>query len=97
MHAHRVEVLDGADDDAVVRSVADDFHFVLLPTEERLLDEELVRGRELEAAFADLDEALHVVGDAAAGAAERERRTDHGREAELRLKLLGLAKGIGDA
>lgn len=97
MHAHRVEVLDGADDDAVVRSVADDFHFVLLPTEERLLDEELVRGRELEAAFTDLDEALHVVGDAAAGAAERERRTDHGREAELRLKLLGLAKGIGDA
>ena len=97
MHAHRVEVLDGADDDAVVRSVADDFHFVLLPAEERLLDEELVRGRELKAAFADLDEALHVVGDAAAGAAERERRTDHGREAELRLKLLGLAKGIGDA
>jgi hypothetical protein len=42
VHAHRVEVLDGAHDDAVVRLVADHFHLVFLPADQRLFDEQLV-------------------------------------------------------
>ena len=44
MHAHGVEVLDGAHDDEVVGLVADDLELVLLPPEDALLDEHLVRG-----------------------------------------------------
>jgi hypothetical protein len=44
------EVLDRADDDAVVLAVADDLHLELFPAEERLLDQELVRRRERKAA-----------------------------------------------
>ena len=40
---HRVEVLDGADDDAVVGLVPHDLELVLLPTRDRALDEDLAR------------------------------------------------------
>ena len=43
VHAHRVDVLDGADDDAVVRLVADHLHLELLPAEHALLDQHLAR------------------------------------------------------
>ncbi len=95
--AHRVEVFDGADDDAVVRLVADHFHLVLLPAEKRFFNEELVRGRQRQAALADFHEFLHVVGDAAAGAPEREGRTNHGGEAHLRLHGHGFGHVVGDA
>ena len=44
VNAHRIDVLDGAHDDAVVRVVADDFHLEFLPSEQRFLDENLFRG-----------------------------------------------------
>src|SRR3546814_3459776 len=87
VHAHRVEVLDAAHDDAVVRGVANHLHLELLPAQHRLLDQHLVHRRELEAALDDLLELLDVVGDAAAAAAEGERRPDDGREPDLRLGL----------
>ena len=52
--------------------VAHDFHLELFPAEHRLLDQHLVGRRQLEAALDDLVELFAVVGDAAAGAAERE-------------------------
>jgi hypothetical protein len=36
VHAHRVEVFDRADDDAVVRGIADHFHLEFLPAQHRL-------------------------------------------------------------
>ena len=95
--AHRIEVLDRADDDAVVRLVADDFHLEFLPADQALFDEQLVGRREIQAALADLFELFRVVGDAAAGAAEREARADHHREtgaADLRLDALLHAPGL---
>ena len=41
MHAHGVEVLDGADDDAVAGRIAHDLHLVFLPTDDGFLDEDL--------------------------------------------------------
>ena len=71
VHAHGVEVLDGAHDDAVAGPIAHDLHLVLFPALDALLDEHLARRRELEALGDDLDELLGRVGDAAARAAER--------------------------
>ena len=70
--AHRVKVLDGADDDAVVLSVADNLHLVLLPADERLVYEKLVGRGEIKSSLADRDEVLGVVGDSAARAAHGE-------------------------
>ena len=69
MHAHRIDILDRADDDAVVVLVADDLHLVLLPAEHRFLDQHLGGRRGVEPALDDLQELLAVIGDAAAGAA----------------------------
>ena len=49
MHAHRVEILDRADDHDVVRHVAHHFELEFLPALDRLLDQHLVVGRQLEA------------------------------------------------
>src|SRR5581483_1236228 len=81
--AHGVEVLDRADDDDVVLLVADDLELELLPADDRLLDEDLVDRRGAQALVADLVELLDVVRDAAARAAERERRADDRGEPEL--------------
>ena len=68
--AHRIDVLDRADDDAVVRLVADHLHLVFLPAEHALLDQHFGGRRGVEAALDDLEEFGAVVGDAAAGAAD---------------------------
>ena len=54
--------------------VAHHLHLEFLPAEHRLLEQHLAGGRGVEAAGHDLLELLAVVGDAAAGAAEREGR-----------------------
>ena len=48
VHAHRIDVLDGADDDGVVGAVAHDFHLEFLPAEHRFLDQHLVGRRGVE-------------------------------------------------
>src|SRR5690606_11314484 len=48
-----IEVLDRADDHAVVGAVAHDLHFELLPTEQRFVDEHFGNGREIKAAGDD--------------------------------------------
>ena len=80
--AHRVEVLDGADDDAVVGVVANHLHLVLLPAEQRLLDQHLADGREGEAALDRLDQLGARGCDAAAFAAQGEGGTDDRRQAD---------------
>ena len=94
VHAHRIDVLDRADDDAVVRLVADDLHLVFLPAEHAFVDQDLARRRGIEAALDDLAEFLAVVGDAAAGSAERERGTDDGRQADVVERAIASATGV---
>ena len=95
VHAHRVEVLDGTDDDALVLVVAHDLHLVFLPAEQAFLDEHLVRRGNFEAAGRDLLEFIAVVGDAAAGAAEREAGADDERESTDEVgRLARLVHGV---
>ena len=82
MHAHRIDVLDRADDDAIVVLVANDLHLELFPAEHGFLDQHFGGRRGVDAALDDLDEFGLGVGDAAAGAAHREGRADQGREVD---------------
>ena len=50
VHAHRIEVLDRADDDHVVRLVAHHLELELFPADHRLFDEDAMDRREVEAA-----------------------------------------------
>ena len=70
VNPHRVEILDGADDDAVVLAVPHHLHLELLPAEQRLVDQKFAGGGKVETPAADFREFLAVVGDAAAAAAE---------------------------
>src|SRR5690606_41225972 len=77
--AHRIDVLDRADDDEVVVLVADDLELVLLPAEDALLDEDLVRRRLAERPLHLALELARVLDDGAALPTEREARAqDHG-------------------
>ena len=56
------------------RAVAHHLHLELFPAEHRFLDQHLVVGEASRPRLHDVDELLAVVGDAAAGAAQREGR-----------------------
>ncbi len=86
MHAHRIEVLDRADDDDVVRAIAHDFELELVPAANRLLDEDLSDRRLPETPLDVEGERRRFVGEAAAVATERERGANdcgHGDAVEL--------------
>ena len=91
MHAHGVDVFDAADDHAVVLLVANDLELVLLPTDQRPVDLNLPDHAGAQPAGDQLLELGPVVGDAAAPAAQRERRPDdRGQPDDLqeRVRLL---------
>jgi hypothetical protein len=96
VHAHRVEVLDRADDHAVVRSVAHDLELVLLPPGDRALDEDLVHGAGVEAVARDSLEGLGCSGDPGALAAQDEGGPDDDGEADLLDDLASVLHGVGD-
>ena len=86
MHAHRIEVLDRADDDDVVRAVAHDLELELVPAAYGLLDEHLPDRRLPEAALDVVRERCAILGEPSAVAAERERRA-HDRRDERVVEL----------
>ena len=94
VHAHRIDVLDRADDDAIVFLVAHHLHLVFFPAQHRFLDQHLAGGRGIDAAFDDVDEFFFVVGDAAAGAAEREGRADDRRQPDVLERRQGLRQRL---
>ena len=80
MHAHGIEILDRADNDAVVGTIPHHLHLELLPTDQRFLDQDLVDRRHGKTALRDLFKLVSVVSDTAAAATQRERRPDDERE-----------------
>ncbi len=93
---HRVDILDRADDDAVVRPVADDFHLVLFPAEQRFLDQHFGGRAGVEPFAHDPLEFGLVVGDPAAGAAQGKAWADDRREAGSFQHFKGLLDSIGN-
>ncbi len=83
VHAHRVDVLDRADHDDVVVAVAHQLELELLPAEHALLDQHLVHRAGGQPGGGHPAQPLRVAGQAGAGAAHRERRPEHHRQAQL--------------
>ncbi len=94
MHAHRIEVLDRADDDAIVLLVAYHLHLELFPAEHQFLDQDFVGRGGVEAAFDDVEKLFLVVGDAAAGAAHGEGRADDRGQPDLGQRHQRLAERV---
>ena len=83
MHAHRVDVFNRADDDAIVRLVADNFHFIFFPAQNAFLDQNFVRRRSINAALDDLDIFGLIIGNTAACAAHGERGANDRRQTNV--------------
>ncbi len=82
MDAHRIDVLDGADDHDVVGVVAHDLELVLFPPEDGPLDQDLGHRARGEAGRGDGCHLVAVPRDPGAPAAEDERRSDDDRVAD---------------
>src|SRR3954471_6360371 len=94
MHAHGIEILDGADNDAVVVAIPNDLHLEFLPADHRFLDEHLGGRRGIEPALDDLLELLAIVGDTATRTAHGERGTYDAGESDRRLDLVRLRQRV---
>ena len=87
MNAHRVKVLNRADDDDVVAQVAHDFEFIFFPAEYRLFDQRFMDGRKIEATRENIEQFFAIIGNAAARAAQGETWPDDDGEANFAGKL----------
>ena len=97
VHAHGVEILDGADDHHVVGQVPHDLEFVFLPADDRLLDQHLGDGTGGQAPFDGLGIFRLAPRDAPAGAAQGEGRPDDGGKARILHQFPGLFDGPREA
>ncbi len=97
MHAHRVDIFNGADDDAVVRLVAHHFHLIFFPAQHALVDHHFTDRRRIEAGSHDHLEFFVVISDAAAAAPHGEAGTDDGRQAGDFFRRAGLVQRFDDA
>ena len=82
MDAHRVEVLDRADDDHVVGAVPDHLELELVPSAHGLLDEHLADRGLGQSPLHLGEQRSRIVREATAVPAQRERRAHHGRDGE---------------
>ena len=83
VHAHRVHVFDGTDDDGVVGFVADNFHFVFFPAQQRFIDQDLVHRRCVHARAAVVFVVFAVVRDTATCATQCKGGADDGRQTDF--------------
>src|SRR5690606_12585528 len=97
MHAHGIEVLDRADDDAVVLLVADHLHLVFLPTDQRFVDQQFLGRRKIQTAVADFLELFAVIGDPATGTTHGEGWANDARKADLVEDAVGFIHVVSDA
>ncbi|OPY11760.1 MAG: hypothetical protein A4E69_02647 [Syntrophus sp. PtaB.Bin138] len=70
VHPHGIEILDGADDDDIVRPVPHDLEFIFLPAQRRLLQHDFMDHAGLEARPGMLHQLLPIVGHTASRAAQ---------------------------
>ena len=87
VHAHRVDVLDGAHDHHVVGVVAHHFELELLPARDRPLDEDLGDRARREPPLGDVRDLIAIVRDTGTAPAENEGGTHDD----------GIADLVGDA
>src|SRR5688500_10314826 len=94
MHAHRIEVLDRADDHDVVRQVAHHLQLKFFPAEDRLFNQHFVNWRRSEPTANYFFKLFRIVGSAATGSTERKRWPDDGRIISLLNDLFCFIKRL---
>ena len=94
VHAHGVDVLDAADDDAVVFLIADDFELELFPADHALVYLHLGDHAGGESARNDVAEFFEVVSDAAARTAQRKGGPNDGGQADLLQELFSIGQRV---
>ena len=93
---HGVKVLDRTNNDAVVRVIAHDLHFILLPTEKGFFDQNFRSRGGVEPGGGKLFKFLPVVGNTAPGTAQGESGSDDERKgADFFGSGPGLVQGVG--
>ena len=92
MHAHGIEVLNGAYDDDVVGEIPHDLKLVFLPAEHALFDQTFVHRRQVQAPSQDFHQLFTVIGDAPARSTQRKTWTNEHRESELAGEVETIAK-----
>ncbi len=97
VHAHRVDVLDAADDHAVVGVVTHDLELELLPAVHRLLDEDLADRARRETVGRNPFELLWRRRDAGSTPSEDVGRTDDGRKTDVGDHDTGFLHRVGGA
>ncbi len=90
---HGVDILDETDGDALILGIAHHFELELLPAEHRLLDEDLADETGRDAAAGHGAQFLHIVDQAAPGAAHGVGRAHDHRVAQLGRNPFGLLDG----
>ena len=97
MNPHGVNVFDGADDDAVIRRVADHFHLIFFPADNAFFHQHFVGGGSIDAAFDDFEIFFAVIGNAATRAAHGEGGADDGGKADGFQRVECLTQIMGQA
>ena len=83
MHTHRIKVLNGTDDDAVIFLVTDNFHLILFPSKQRLFNQNLVDRTRFQSQLCELFIFVNIVRNTASPARKGKRGTDNQRKADL--------------
>ena len=97
MYTHRIEVFDGTDDDAVVVFIADNFHLILFPANQRLINQQLIGGGQLHTTCAYFNKLFLVIGNTTTSAAHGERGTNDAGETHFIQRLEGLLHAARNA
>ena len=96
MHAHRIQIFDGTDDDAIIRAVADHFHFKLFPAQHAFFHQHFAGHGSSQTRGDDLFEFFAVIGNAATRATECEGGANNARQAHDFQRIPGFGHGMGD-
>ena len=96
VHAHRVEIFDGADDDGVIGLIAHHLQFEFLPAQNAFFDQCFMHRRQIQAALQNFLAFLAVVGDAAAAASHGEAGPQNHRVADARREFQAFIDGIDE-
>src|SRR5688572_32930910 len=97
MDTHRIEILDGADDDHVAVTIAQQLQLIFFPSHDALLDEHFMGRRGVETAGKGSIEFFFCIYKASARSAQRKRRTYHQREPDLLGDFFSFQEAAGSS
>ena len=96
MHAHRVDIFNRTDNDAIIGAVAHHFHLIFFPAEHAFFDQNFGDRRGVQTAFNNGDEFFPIISNTAAGAAHGKARSDNRWQADKLQGFKRFFQCVGD-